>query len=162
MQILIFTCSLMFIYFNYFVLKNLIKSNQETYKINNRHIRLLKLVKVAPIIAFLILLGLVLIYFHTKEEIRLSHAWYDSQFWAYATLLCFFYRITKNKLSLIFSVLSIFIAIYNTPLFHYEHLFVGSSIIVSDIFGILMFISMWLTISKINIINLNKIPDSIT
>ncbi|MEH7158938.1 hypothetical protein [Neobacillus drentensis] len=150
MQILIFTCSLVFIYFNRAMTKKLLKSNQKKDKINNRFFKLLTLVKFAPILAFLILLGLVLLYFHSKAEIRLSHAWYDSQFWAYSTLLYFFYKITKNKLSLIFGVLSIFIAIYNTPLFHYERLFIGRGIIVSDIFGILMFLSMWLTISKIN------------
>lgn len=149
MQLLIFTCSLVFIYFNNFVAKNLLKENQKTYKLNSRIFGLLKLVKFAPVIAFFILLVLVLIYFHTKAGIRLSHAWYDSQFWAYSTLLYFFYRLNKNKLSLIFAVLSIFIAIYNTPLFHYEHLFNGRSVIVSDIFGILMFLSMWITISKI-------------
>jgi hypothetical protein len=149
MQLLIFTCSLVFIYFNNFVTKNVLKENQKTYKLNNRIVWLLKLVKFAPVIAFFILLVLVLIYFHTKAGIRLSHAWYDSQFWAYSTLLYFFYRLTKHKLSLIFAVLSIFIAIYNTPLFHYEHLFFGRSVIVSDILGILMFLSMWFTISKI-------------
>ena len=149
MQLLIFTCSLVFIYFNNFVAKNVLKENQKTYKLNNRIVWLLKLVKFTPVIAFLILLALVLFYFHTKLGIRLSHAWYDSQFWAYSTLLYFFYRLTKNKFSLIFAALSIFIAIYNTPLFHYEHLFIGRSVIVSDVFGILMFLSMWFTISKI-------------
>lgn len=149
MQLLIFIYSLVLMYFNYFVTKNVHRENQKTYKLNNRLVWLLKLVKFAPIIAFLILLVLVLIYFHTKAGIRLSHAWYDSQFWAYSTLLYIFYRLYNNKLSLIFAVLSISIAIYNTPLFHYEHLFIGPSVIVSDIFGILMFLSLWFTISKI-------------
>ncbi|MDP4083125.1 MAG: hypothetical protein Q8934_00760 [Bacillota bacterium] len=150
MQLLIFTCSLVFIYFNNFVAKKLLIEDKKTYKLNNRIFRLLKLVKFAPVIAFFILLVLVLINFHTKAGIRLSHAWYVSQFWAYSPLLYFFYRLTRNKLSLIFAVLSIFIAIYNTPLFHYEHLFIGRSVFVSDIFGILMFLSMWFTISKIS------------
>jgi hypothetical protein len=149
MQVILFTCSVGFIFFNHFVTKHALSENQKAYKLNNRMALLLKLVKFAPVLAFLILLGLVLFYFHTKAEIRLSHAWYDSQFWAYSTLFYFFYRITKNKLSLIFAVLSVFIAIYTTPLFHYEHLFSGRSVIVSDIFGMLMFLSMWLTISKI-------------
>ncbi|WP_088014154.1 hypothetical protein [Gottfriedia acidiceleris] len=147
MQFLIFTCSLVFIYFNYSVAKDL--SNSKTVKLNNRFIRLINIVKFAPIIAFIILLVLVLVYFHTKSGIRLSHAWFISQFWAYATFFYFFYKIFKKRLSLTFSVLSIIIAIYNTSLFHYEHLFVGRSIIVSDFFGILMFLSMWFTISRI-------------
>ena len=105
--------------------------------------------KFAPVIALFILLILVLTFFHTKTEIRLSHAWFISQFWAYSTLLYLFFKIFKNKLSLIFAALSIFIAIYNTPLFHYEQLFLDRNIIVSDIFGILMFLSMWYTTSKI-------------
>ncbi|MCM3767591.1 hypothetical protein [Neobacillus niacini] len=149
MQLLVFSCSTVFIYFNIFLAKSLIKETQDPYKLNSRLVKLLNVVKVAPVIAFFILLGLVSLYFHTKAGIRLSHAWYDSQFWAYATLFYFFYRLTKNKLSLIFAALSIFIAIYNTPLFHYEHLFNGRSMIVSDIFGILMFLSMWFAVSKI-------------
>ncbi|MFD4705772.1 hypothetical protein ACFWM3_12945 [Gottfriedia sp. NPDC058432] len=150
MQFLIFTCSLVFIYFNYLVIKDdLFKANSKTVTLNNRFIRLINIVKFAPVIAFIILLVLVLFFFHTKSGIRLSHAWFISQFWAYATLFYFFYKMIKNKLSLIFAALSIIIAIYNTPLFHYEHLFVGRSVILTDFFAILMFISMWFTISKI-------------
>ncbi|WP_088070647.1 hypothetical protein [Gottfriedia luciferensis] len=150
MKFLIFTCSLVFIYFNHFVSKNLRAENPKSHELNKRLFRLLKLVKFAPVIAFFILIVLVSITLHTKPGIRLSHAWFVSQFWAYSTLLYSIYKITKNKLSLVFVLLSIIIAIYNTPLFHYEHLFLGHSVIVSDIFGTLLFLSMWLTVSKMN------------
>ena len=149
MQYIIFACSLVFIFFNNFVSKNLQTTNIHTPNFKKRFFRLLQFVKFAPILALLVLIVLVATYFHSKAGIRLSHAWYDSQFWAYSALIYCFYRITKNKLCLIFMTLSFFIAIYNTPLFHYEHLFIGWNVIVSDLLGILMFLSMWITISKI-------------
>ncbi|MEE6450196.1 hypothetical protein RAH41_06430 [Gottfriedia acidiceleris] len=156
MQFLILTCSLVFIYFNYSVTKDLLKANSKMVKLNSRFIKLLNIVKFAPVIAFSILLVLVLLYFHTKSGIRLSHAWYISQFWAYATLFYFFYKIIKHRISLIFAALSIIIAIYNTPLFHYEHIFIGRSVIVSDFIGIFMFLSMWFTISKITALRVRE------
>lgn len=149
MQYIIFACSLVFIFFNNSVSKTLLTANKHTPNLNKRFFRLLQFVKFAPIIVFLVLFVLVLTYFQSKAGIRLSHAWYDSQFWAYSALIYCFYRITKNKLSVIFMLISFFIAIYNTPLFHYENLFIGRNVIISDLFGILMFLSMWITISKI-------------
>ncbi|KMY53015.1 hypothetical protein AC623_02595 [Bacillus sp. FJAT-27231] len=149
MQYIIFACSLVFVFFNNTVISNLLLANQNTQHLRTRFFRLLHFVKFTPVIAFTILLFLVLTYFHSNTEIRLSHAWYDSQFWAYTALLYCFFKLTKNKLSLIFAAMSFFIAVYNTPLFHYESLFYGRYIIVSDLFGILMFLSMWITISKV-------------
>jgi hypothetical protein len=106
-------------------------------------------VKFAPILAFLVLLVLVLTTFHTKEGIRLSHAWVVAQFWAYSAFLYCSFAITKNKITLIPMLIILFIAIYNTPLFHYEKLFIGRYVIVSDIFGVLMFIAMWIATTKL-------------
>ncbi|WP_026575669.1 hypothetical protein [Bacillus sp. UNC438CL73TsuS30] len=149
MQYIIFACSLVFIFFNNAVTKKLLIENQNTNHLKKRFFRLLQFVKFAPVIAFFVLLVLVLTYFHSNTGIRLSHAWYDSQFWAYTALLYCFYKITKNKLNFYLAIISFLIAIYNTPLFRYEHLFIGRNIIVSDIFGLLMFLSMWITVSKI-------------
>ena len=100
MQFLIFTCSLVFSYFNYSVAKDV--PNPRTVKLNNRFIRLINIVKFAPIIAFIILLVLVLFYFHTKSGIRLSHAWFISQFWAYATFFIFSIKSLRRDLVLFF------------------------------------------------------------
>lgn len=149
MQYIIFACSLVLISFNNSISGNLPTANSHTPSFKKRFFKLLQFVRVSPVISILVLIVLVLTNFHSKIGIRLSHAWYDSQFWAYSALIYCFYRITKCKLSLIFMAISFFIAIYNTPLFHYESLFIGCNVIVSDLFGILMFLSMWITISKV-------------
>jgi hypothetical protein len=149
MQYIIFACSLVFVFFNNTVTNNLPLESQNTQDLKKRFFKLLHFVKFTPVNSFIILLVLVLTYFHSNAGIRLSHAWYDSQFWVYAALLYCFYKLTKDKISLIFAGISLCIAIYNTPLFHYENLFNGHYIIVSDLFGILMFLSMWMTISKV-------------
>jgi len=112
-------------------------------------IKLLQFVKFAPFIALLVLLVLVLTTLHTKAGIRLSHAWFAAQFWAYYTFLYCLYMITKKKLFLFSMIISLSIAIYNTPLFHFESLFTGYNLVVADIFGTLMFINLWMAISKV-------------
>jgi hypothetical protein len=144
MQFLIFTCSLGLIFLINHQTRVMVKSNMP-----NRLLRLLRFVKFAPILAFLVLLVLVFTTFHTKEEIRLSHAWYDAQFWAYTAFLYCSLAITENKITMIPMLVTLFIAIYNTPLFHYEKLFIGRYVFVSDIFGVLMFIAMWIATTKI-------------
>lgn len=145
---LIFACGLVFISFITTVAQKL--NEKDSRPIHKRFLRLLQFVKVAPILAFLILVILVFTTLHTKPSIRLSHAWFVAQFWAYTPLMFALYKVTKIKLSMAFSVLSFLIAIYTTPLFHYEHLFVGLNIMVSVIIGLVMFLSMWLTVSKVN------------
>jgi putative copper export protein len=144
MNFLIFSCSLGLIFLINYLTKEMVKSNLPT-----RFLRLLQFVKFAPILAFLVLLVLVLTTFHSKEAIRLSHAWYVAQFWAYTAFLYCSLVLTKNKLPLIPMIISFIIAIYNTPLFHYEELFTGRYIVVSDIFGILMFVRMWIATTKL-------------
>ena len=56
--------------------------------------------------------------------------------------------ITKSKICLIPIALSLVAAIYLTPIFHYEKLIIGRYVIVSDIFGALMFIAMWVAATK--------------
>ncbi|KZD26857.1 hypothetical protein B4083_5669 [Bacillus cereus] len=53
-------------------------------------------------------------------------------------------------------IISLLIAIYNTPLFHFENLFIGHYVVVADIFGTLMFINLWIAISKILVEMKNK------
>jgi hypothetical protein len=144
MQFLIFACSVGLIFLINHQTRVMVKLNMP-----NRFLKLLQFVKFAPILAFLVLLVLVFTTFQTKQGIRLSHAWYDAQFWAYTAFLYCSFAITKNKNTLIPMLVSLFIAIYNTPLFHYEKLFIGRYVIVSDIFGVLMFIAMWVATTRI-------------
>jgi hypothetical protein len=144
MQFLIFACSVGLIFLINYLTKMMVKTN-----LPNRFVRLLQFVKIAPILAFLVLLVLVFTAFHTKEALRLSHAWYVAQFWACTAFLYCSLAATKNKLTLIPMLISFIIAIYNTPLFHYEKLFTARYVIVSDIFGVLMFIAMWIATTKL-------------
>jgi hypothetical protein len=120
-----------------------------TATIHKRFFRLLRFVRIAPILAFVVLLVLVFSYFHTEASIRLSHAWYTAQFWAYTAFFYCSLVLSKNKWTLIPMLLTFFIAIYMTPLFHYENLFSGRFMIVADIFGVLLFIMLWISTSKI-------------
>lgn len=147
MYFLIFACSLLCLSFINYPTKTILKTNPTN--LNKRHLKMLQFVKFAPIISFLILFILVLTFFHTKEGIRLSHAWYVAQFWAYTAFLYCSYAITKKKSCLTLMPLSLAIAIYNTPLFHYESVFIGRYILISDLFGILMFLAIWIATSKI-------------
>jgi hypothetical protein len=144
MNFLIFACSVGLIFLINLLTKEMVKSNLPT-----RFLRLLQFVKFAPILAFLVLLVLVFTVFHTKESVRLSHAWYVAQFWACTAFLYCSVVVTKNKQILIPMLISFIIAIYNTPLFHYEKLFTARYVIVSDIFGVLMYIAMWIATTKL-------------
>lgn len=139
-----------FIFFIHYIKKQMFKYEVNHPSSNKRFfINLLQFVKFAPLIALLVLFVLVLTTLHTKAGIRLSHAWYVAQLWAYYTFLYCSYMITKKKLSLFSMIISLLIAIYNTPLFHFENLFIGHYVVVADIFGTLMFINLWIAISKI-------------
>ncbi|PGK51436.1 hypothetical protein CN918_26965 [Priestia megaterium] len=105
--------------------------------------------KFAPIVAFVVLLILTLFYFHSKTEVRLSHAWYVAQFWSYSAFLFFIFIASKKYGLLGLASLSLITAIYNTPLYHYEAIFHGTTVIISDIVGFLMFVSMWVASSTI-------------
>lgn len=109
---------------------------------------LLNFIKFAPIIALLTLVVIVITTLHTKAEIRLSHAWYVAQFWAYATFLYCSYMMTKKTIILAPMIVSFVLAAYMTPLFHYESLFVGYKVIVTDIVATCMFIALWWASSK--------------
>ncbi|MCM3293151.1 hypothetical protein M3661_23850 [Paenibacillus sp. MER 180] len=119
-------------------------------------IKLLQFIKFAPVIALLVLLVLILSTLHTKAGIRLSHAWYAAQFWAYYTFLYCIYMMTKKKLFLLSMIFSLFIAIYITPFFHFENQFTGYNVFVADIFGTLMFINLWMEISRVLVQIKNK------
>ena len=115
----------------------------------NRFLKRLYFLKFAPILAFLVLLILTILYLHTKMEVRLSHAWYVAQLWTYSSFLLFSYIATKKYSYLIVTGISLIFAIYSTPLYHYEAIFHGTTVIISDIVGLLMFVNMWITSSTI-------------
>ncbi|PEI32143.1 hypothetical protein [Bacillus pseudomycoides] len=145
-----------FIFFIHYITKWVFKYGVNHPSSNKRYLNLLQFVKFAPLIALLVLFVLVLTTLHTKAGIRLSHAWYAAQFWAYYTFLFCSYMITKKKFFLFSMIISLLIAIYNTPLFHFENLFIGHYVVVADIFGTLMFINLWIAISKILVKMKNK------
>ncbi|MFB6467901.1 hypothetical protein ACE38V_14025 [Cytobacillus sp. Hz8] len=147
MQYIIFASSLLFIIYIYAVTKDLLIDTQAAIK--KQLYWIFQFLKFAPVLALGILTILVFTYLHTEPGIRFSHAWNVSLFWTYATFLFFIFRLTKKKLSLFFAGISFLIAIYNTPLFRYEHLFHGSSVLISDIIGVFMFLFMWAATSKI-------------
>ncbi|EJQ46617.1 hypothetical protein IEI_04211 [Bacillus wiedmannii] len=145
-----------FIFFIHYIKKWVFKYGVNHPSSNKRYLNLLQFVKFAPLIALLVLFVLVLTTLHTKAGIRLSHAWYAAQFWAYYTFLFCSYMITKKKIFLFSMIISLLIAIYNTLLFHFENLFIGHYVVVADIFGTLMFINLWIAISKILVEMKNK------
>ncbi|EOP60272.1 hypothetical protein IKQ_06021 [Bacillus cereus VDM053] len=145
-----------FIFFIHYITKSVFKYGVNHPNSNKRYLNLLQFIKFAPLIALLVLFVLVLTTLHTKAGIRLSHAWYAAQFWAYYTFLFCSYMITKKKFFLFPMIISLLIAIYNTPLFHFENLFIGHYVVVADIFGTLMFINLWIAISKILVKMKNK------
>ncbi|OBY76427.1 hypothetical protein BBG47_27180 [Paenibacillus sp. KS1] len=146
-----------FIFYIHYLSKQMF-NNEENHTTPSKSfaVKLLQFVKFAPIIALLILFVLVLTTLHTKPCIRLSHAWFAAQFWAYYTFLYCIYMITKKKLFLLSMIISLFIAIYNTPLFRFENLFTGYNVVVADIFGTLMFINLWMAISRVLVQIKNK------
>lgn len=119
-------------------------------KIKKRLDVMLKFIKIAPIIVLFIIMTLTLTYFKTKFEVRLSHAWLVLNFWMCAMIL---YYITAEIaiirkmhiliLPVIGLIVSICIAIYLTPLFHYENLFKNINIVIPDTFGLIMVISSY-------------------
>lgn len=157
MMFLMLAISLGLMFFIHYLSNQMIQ-NEVTHPSTKKSfiIKLLQFVKFAPFIALLVLLVLVLTTLHTKAGIRLSHAWFAAQFWAYYTFLYCIYMITKKKLFLLSMIISLFIAIYNTPLFRFENLFTGYNVVVADIFGTLMFINLWMAISRVFVQIKNK------
>ena len=130
-------------------------------KIKKRLDAMMKFIKVAPIIVLFIILILTLIYFKTKLEIRLSHAWLVLSFWM--CTMIFYYiiveiAIIRKVVILIIPtiglILSMCIAIYLTPLFHYENIFQNINIVIPDLFGLIMLIIAYC----INYSFLKKVP----
>ncbi|MFE6138304.1 hypothetical protein ABEY48_30105 [Bacillus mycoides] len=138
------------IFFVHYITKQMFKYEANHLSSKKRFlINLLQFVRFAPVIVLLVICILVLTTLHTKTGIRLSHAWYAAQFWSYYTFLYCIYMITRKKLLLFSMVISLIMAIYYTPLFHFENQFIGFYVIVADICGILMFINLWMSISKV-------------
>lgn len=125
----------------YFVTKNYKKLNSNDTKKANL---ILKIVKIAPIIVLSTMLIIIVAYLKTKCIIRLSHAWVVMQFWIFSTLFyvtSILIRTTKKSamiLSASLMLLSVWIAIYLTPLNHYESLLNNINIIIVDILAFIM------------------------
>ncbi|WP_036620223.1 hypothetical protein [Paenibacillus alvei] len=150
MMFLMLAISLGLMFFIYYLSNQMIQ-NEVTHPSTKKSfiIKLLQFIKFAPFIALLVLLVLVLTTLHTKAGIRLSHAWFAAQFWAYYTFLYCLYMFTKKKILLLPMIISLVISIYNTPLFRFENLFTGYNVVVADIFGTLMFINLWMAVSRV-------------
>lgn len=138
------------IFFVHYITKQMFKYEVNDLISKKRFlINLLRFVRIAPLIAVLVICILVLTTLHMKTGIRLSHAWYAAQFWAYYTFLYCVYMITRKKLLLFSMVIALIMAIYYTPLFHFENQFIGLYVVVANICGILMFVNLWMSISGI-------------
>ncbi|MED0970497.1 MULTISPECIES: hypothetical protein [Bacillus cereus group] len=138
------------IFFVHYITKQMFKYEVNHLSTKKRFIiNLLQFVRIAPLIAVLVICILVLTTLHTKTGIRLSHAWYAAQFWAYYTFLYCIYMITRKKPLLFSMVISLIMAIYYTPLFHFENQFIGLYVVVANICAILMFVNLWMSISKV-------------
>ena len=145
MNYLIVSIALIFILiilFNtYFITENCEKLNQSNIKKVNL---IIKIIKIAPVIVLLIMLIVISVYLKTKFIVRLSHAWFVLQFWIFSTLFYVFSILIGNikKSAKIFSIivmiLSAWIAIYLTPLPHYESLLNDVNIIILNILGLIM------------------------
>ena len=118
-------------------------------KIKKRMDTMLKFTKIAPVIVLFIIFILSLTYFKTKLDIRLSHAWLVLNFWI--CTMIFYYIIVEiariRKLVIILPasgmILSTFIAIYLTPLYHYENIFQNTNLIIPNFFGVIMLITSY-------------------
>ncbi|MED0960756.1 hypothetical protein [Bacillus paramycoides] len=138
------------IFFVHYITKQVFKYEVNHLSSKKRFIiNLLQFVRIAPLIAVLVICILVLTTLHTKTGIRLSHAWYAAQFWAYYTFLYCIYMITRKKRLLFSMVIALIMAIYYTPLFHFENQFIGLYIVVANICGVVMFVNLWISISKV-------------
>lgn len=86
------------IFFVHYITKQMFKYEVNHLSSKKRFlINLLQFVRFAPVIALLVIYILVLTTLHTKTGIRLSHAWYAAQFWAYYTFLYCIYMITRKN-----------------------------------------------------------------
>ncbi|MFJ8414449.1 hypothetical protein ACQKNN_17670 [Bacillus paramycoides] len=138
------------IFFVHYITKQVFKYEVNHLSTKKRFIiNLLQFVRIAPLIAVLVICILVLTTLHTKTGIRLSHAWYAAQFWAYYTFLYCIYMITRKKRLLFSMIIALIMAIYYTPLFHFENQFIGLYIVVANICGVVMFVNLWMAISKV-------------
>jgi hypothetical protein len=119
------------------------------FKIKKRMDTMLKLTKIAPVIVLFIIFMLSVTYFKTKLNIRLSHAWLVLNFWICTVI--FYYIIAeiarKRKLVLILPasgmIISMSVAIYLTPLYHYENIFQNTNLIIPNFFGLIMLITSY-------------------
>lgn len=86
------------IFFVHYITKQMFKYEVNDLISKKRFlINLLRFVRIALLIAVLVICILVLTTLHMKTGIRLSHAWYAAQFWAYYTFLYCVYMITRKN-----------------------------------------------------------------
>lgn len=110
---------------------------------------MLKYTKVVPIIVLFIIVTLTCTYFKTKFTIRLSHAWLVLAFWM--CTIFFYYIIAEiaiiKKIVIIIPVIGLLISMYNaiylTTLVHYENTFHNINIMIPNLFGLIMLITVY-------------------
>jgi fatty acid desaturase len=128
---------------------------QINLKIKKRMDAMLKLTKIAPVIVLLIIFILALTYFKTKLNIRISHAWLVLNFWL--CTMIFYYIIAEigriRKLVVVLPasgmIISMCVAIYLTPLYHYENIFQNTNLLIPNFFGVIMLITFYYITYKI-------------
>ncbi|PDZ95001.1 hypothetical protein CON36_30710 [Bacillus cereus] len=150
MKFVILAFSIVFIFCMHHIANLVMKNATNSNMVNKKYVKLLQFAKFAPIIALLVLSILVVTTLHTKPDIRLYHAWFAAQFWAYYTFLFCSYMITKSKVCLLPMVAALLIASYITPLNHFEDLFTGNYVFIAEIMGSIMFVYQWTITRKIH------------
>lgn len=156
MSFLIFGFSLLIVLLMLFS-KNIFYTyyNGVNFRIKKRMDTMLKLIKVAPVIVLFIIFILTITYFKTKLNIRLSHAWIVLNFWISTTIFYYFIaeigKIKKLVIALPIAgmIISMYIAIYLTPLYNYENIFKNTNLIIPNLFGLIMLITSYYTKYKI-------------
>lgn len=128
--------------------KNIVDHHQEqiNLRIKKRLDPMLKLIIIAPAIVLIIISILTLTYFKTKFGIRLSHAWFVLSCWI-CSIIFYYILATTAKIKkpiLIAPVMgmgmSLWVAIYLTPLPHYETLFKRTNLLIPNVFGLVMLV----------------------
>ncbi|MDQ1143927.1 hypothetical protein QE429_000754 [Bacillus sp. SORGH_AS 510] len=102
--------------------------------------RILRFVRIAPFLAVIVIGIITITYLKTKYDIRLSHAWLTVQFWMFSAIYYYFFMLTKrkSKLSMIGLVFSFAVAIYLTPIGHYETVISHMNLWIPNIFALFM------------------------
>jgi hypothetical protein len=150
MSYLILSLSLLSVFFLIFSKNIFYKYSREfSPRIKKSLNAMLKLTIIAPVIVLLVIITLTLTYLKTKFDIRLSHAWLVLSFWICDVIFYYIFaglvRTGKSQIipPIIGMIISTCVAIYLTPLSQYESAFRNISIIIPNVFGLIMLITAY-------------------